>query len=322
MNGLSLCSGAGGLDLAIQALGVETKGYVEIDQYAQAILCTHMRDGRLDSAPIWPDIKTLDASTVLAQCGSIDLIYGGIPCQPHSTAGRRRGEEDERDLWPATVALIRALRPRAFLLENVAGFSLQRSGEPAFAWSVITDLTEAGYDCRWTHVRASDAGAPHRRERFFLLALADSGREQQHVQQWVHGTKSPRSGYELDQPEHDRRMDGQSSIEPAEAWQQAFGHAGTRESDMEHPNQPGLEGRDDRPERGPYQWSAFPPGPKGDWTGIPEQLWPSLEPSVRGVVDGLADGVDEHRKRRLEALGNGVVPHQALIAIWQLVNMI
>lgn len=328
---LSICSGHGGLDMALQALGVQTVGYVEWDPYAQAVLHARMRDGRLDSAPIWGDLTALTGAAVLARCGDVDIVYGGIPCQPHSTAGKRAGADDARDLWPATRRLLGELRPRIFLLENVAGFSTRSGDEPAFAWGVLADLAALGYMGRWTHLRAANAGAPHSRRRFFCLAYTDQGRPgagasgepalardgdatladaghraggtEQREQQAQRTAGVGERGGTLGGP---ARRSGDGPTDPERALRNA--------------HQQGLEGREQPVGGGGNQWPAFPPGPEDDrgWAAYLDR-WPNLAPSVerpvRGGADGVAVRLDKHRRQRLEGLGNGVVPHQALLAL-------
>ena len=261
LKGFSICSGIGGLDIAFQSeyIGVQTIGYCEIEPYAQAILHSRMREGWLDSAPIWPDIKTLEESTI----GNVDIIYGGIPCQPHSIAGKRKREEDARDLWPDTYRILRDVRPRFFFLENVSGFSTRSGESPAFAWRVLDDLTRIGYDVRWTHVAAKEVGAPHRRKRFFLLAYTRC--EPKHLFEWFHGEEpeTSSSGFPPDS-------------EDSQQWQ--------------------------------FILKRYP------------QLAPAIESNLRGRVDGLAVGVDKYRSKRVEGLGNGVVPQQAIQAWLTLTN--
>ena len=168
LRGYSICSGIGGLDIAFQSpyVGGETVGYCEYDKYCQSVLHRRMSDGWLDNAPIWPDLFTLEESLV----GDVDVLYGGIPCQPHSHAGKRAGANAPRDLWPKTLELLREVRPRLFFLENVAGITMGTGEQGAYVYTIFNDLSKIGYDFRWTTLRASDIGAPHRRERFFLLA--------------------------------------------------------------------------------------------------------------------------------------------------------
>ena len=294
MKGFSLCSGIGGLDIAMQQKGVQTIGYSEIEPYAQAILHARMRDGWLDSAPIWPDIKTLEKSHI----GNVDIIYGGIPCQPHSIAGKRKREEDARDLWPDTYRILRDVRPRFFLLENVSGFSTRSGGSPAFAWRILDDLTRIGYEFRWTHVRAEEVGTPHRRKRFFLLAHTTGSRQLESTNNNREATKkrSPRGITEekIGNPSEGRTELGDTNSQRLEGWN-------VLEDDTS-------------------EWISFPSGPDqyAQWDATIKRyghLAPAIKSTIRGRFDGFAIGMDKYRRKRLEGLGNGVVPQQAMYAI-------
>lgn len=167
----SLCSGAGGLDLAVlQVLGGTVAWHAEYEPPTEKNPNPSQAGARV-LAYRWPgvpnhgDITTTDWATV----ESVDIVTAGYPCQPDSAAGKRLGEADERWIWPAVRDAIRDLGPRLAVLENVAGH-LGR-GFPG----VVGDLAEIGYDCRWCCVPASAVGAPHRRERLFVVAYpADS----------------------------------------------------------------------------------------------------------------------------------------------------
>lgn len=120
VNVLSLCSGAGGLDLGVRMALPTTRTvcYVEIEAYAAEVLACRMEEGRLDSAPLWTDLRTFDGRPWR---GAVDLVIGGYPCQPFSVAGARRGADDPRHLWPHIARILRELdRPCAFF-ENVSG---------------------------------------------------------------------------------------------------------------------------------------------------------------------------------------------------------
>jgi len=160
---LDVCSGIGGLSLAAkEAFGGITIGYCEIDPYCQAVLCARMRDGRLDSAPIWPDLRTFDG---LAWRGAVDCIVAGFPCQPFSTAGRRQGAQDDRNLWPFVYRAIEAVQPQCVFLENVAN-ALQ------YFWDVVLpDLSAMGYEGPPPVITAAaEVGAGHIRKRVYTLA--------------------------------------------------------------------------------------------------------------------------------------------------------
>jgi DNA (cytosine-5)-methyltransferase 1 len=156
----SLCSGYGGLDIAVAVHhGATVAWHAEVDRHANAVLAHH-----------WPDVPNLGdlTSTDWAAVEPVDILTAGYPCQPFSTAGHRRGTDDPRHLWPHIAAAVRHLRPRRIVLENVAGHL--RLGFD----SVLADLAALGFDARWGTVRAADAGAPHRRERLFVVADAHS----------------------------------------------------------------------------------------------------------------------------------------------------
>ena len=161
----SLCSGIGGLDLGFERAGFKIKWQCEIDQW-----CSSKLKILYPGVHIHDDIKTLP-SPDLADW-TVDCIIGGIPCQPHSCAGKRQGANDERNLWPEYKRIIGLLRPRFAVLENVAGFLNSDGGR--FFGGVLADLAELGYDAEWSCLRASDFGFPHRRKRVFVVAYSQS----------------------------------------------------------------------------------------------------------------------------------------------------
>lgn len=148
----SLFSGYGGLDMAV---GGKVSWYSEIEPAACKVLNAHY-----PGVPNLGDITQVDWANV----EPVDVITGGYPCQPFSTAGLRAGTNDERHLWPYVRDAISAIRPGLAILENVRGhLSLGLA-------IVIRDLAAMGYDARWGLVRAADAGAPHNRARVFIVA--------------------------------------------------------------------------------------------------------------------------------------------------------
>ena len=171
MKELSLFSGAGGGLLATKhLLGWETIGYVEIDEYCQAVLAQRIEDGYLDPAPIFGDIEQfIQEGYAEAYQGMVDVITAGFPCQPFSIAGERKGEGDKRNQWPNTIECLRIIRPKYAFLENVPG--LLSSG---YAGQIFGDLAEAGYNARWCVLGADDVGAPHQRKRLWIVAYAST----------------------------------------------------------------------------------------------------------------------------------------------------
>ena len=168
---LSLFSGIGGLDLGVrQAVPARTIAYVEREITAARVLAARAEEGLLDEAPIYADIESFPAERF---AGKVDGIIGGFPCQPFSVAGKRRGSEDERNMWPDTIRVIREIRPRFECLENVAALTSNR-----YFGTILGDLAEAGFDAEWGRFTASEVGTPHKRERVFILAHAAGARPQ------------------------------------------------------------------------------------------------------------------------------------------------
>ena len=163
---ISLFAGYGGFNLGLRLAGLNTRivCYVEWDRYCQRVIQARIADGHLDDAPIWDDVKTFDGRPWR---GRVDIVSAGFPCQPHSFAGKRLGKADSRNLWPDTLRILRKVEPRYVLLENVQGLV---NGTDPYAATIIGQLSEAGYDAEWRTVSATDAGAPHLRKRWWLLA--------------------------------------------------------------------------------------------------------------------------------------------------------
>ena len=162
----SLFSGIGGIDLGMDLAGFDCAWQVEIDEHCRRILEEHW-----PGVPKYKDIYEIKGSEV----EPVDILCGGFPCQPVSVAGKRGGVDDERWLWDEFYRLICELRPRWVVAENVTGLFSANSGR-AFA-GVLRDLAEGGYDAVWDVYPAGGpggVGAPHRRERVFLVAHTDS----------------------------------------------------------------------------------------------------------------------------------------------------
>jgi DNA (cytosine-5)-methyltransferase 1 len=155
----SLCTGYGGLDLAVEAyFNAEMVWCAEIDKYASQLI-----EHRFNK-PNLGDIKQIKWD----ELDPIDILTAGYPCQPFSHAGQRKGIEDERHIWPYIIKAISILRPRIVVLENVRGHLSLGFQE------VLKDLAKNGYDAKWQIVRASDVGAPHQRARLFIIAYPTS----------------------------------------------------------------------------------------------------------------------------------------------------
>lgn len=159
---LEICAGAGGQSRGLERAGFRHVGAVEID--AQA--CATLRRNRPDWHVIEGDVREVDG----AGFQGVTLLAGGVPCPPFSIAGKQRGSDDERDLFPEALRLVREARPRAVMLENVRGFAGSRF-EPYRA-SLKRDLHALGYESDWRVLNASDFGVSQLRPRFVLVAMA------------------------------------------------------------------------------------------------------------------------------------------------------
>jgi DNA (cytosine-5)-methyltransferase 1 len=157
----SLFAGIGGLDLGLERAGLECRWQVEIDDYARRVLAKHWPDVRR-----WDDVRTFPPDPV--EDWSVDLICGGFPCQDISHVGRRAGIDGERSgLWSEFERTVRLLRPRYVLVENVPSLLVRGMGR------VLGNLASLGFDAEWAVLPASRFGAPHFRERIFILAYSD-----------------------------------------------------------------------------------------------------------------------------------------------------
>ena len=329
LTNLSLFSGVGGLDIGAKLVGgIRTVGYVEWDPYAQAVLMSRMRDGQLHDAPIWDNIKTFDARPFR---GLLDIVSGGFPCQPASAAGKREGVSDDRWLFPEFARVVREARPRFVLAENVPGLLSVNDGR-AFG-EVLRELAGMGYDAQWHLFSAAEAGAPHLRDRVWILgerrergsqsALSDAKldrlrleRQRHWQQQGEPRTPEPRNdGVEESLADSDR---GRLAIER---------HEGQSGEQCESRNEPDGRGRQEevgdaesgrRREACGYE---YPQAEGWEETGQSSPAdsaagWWSTEPDVGRVAHGVAFRVD-----RLRCTGNGVVPQQSVPA-WGLIKKI
>lgn len=165
MNELALFAGGGGGLLASQWLkGWRTICYVERATYPARIIEARIRDGFLDDAPVWDDVRTFDG---YPWRGFVDVITAGFPCQPFSVAGKRKAAEDPRNGWPDTIRIIREVQPRWCFLENVPGLLAASHG---YFGVILRELAESGYDASWRVLSAAELGAPHKRDRLWIVA--------------------------------------------------------------------------------------------------------------------------------------------------------
>jgi DNA (cytosine-5)-methyltransferase 1 len=166
LNELHLFAGAGGGILGGMLLGHTTVCAVELEPYCRKVLLQRQRDGILPKFPIWDDVCTFDGTPWR---GKVDVVCGGFPCQDISAAGKGAGITGERSgLWGEMARIIGEIRPKYAFVENSPMLTLRGLDR------VLGDLSEMGYDARWGVVGASHVGAPHRRERIWILAYSRS----------------------------------------------------------------------------------------------------------------------------------------------------
>jgi len=266
---LSLFSGIGGSSLAGELTGAwRTVCAVEAEPFCREVLLRRQQDGLLPLFPIWDRIETFDGC---AWRGVVDLVSAGWPCPPVSLAGRGRGEDDERWLWPEVVRVLREARPRWFLGENVRGLLSANAGREF--GTVLRDLAELGFHAWWGVLSAAAVGAPHLRERVWLVADAHGGEVGIQPQRVQRGAAALRADRARDSgPAAD--ADGRGREEHAQR------HGGAQRADG------GARG-DDARGRGAWDWREAPPGVCGVDARVP------------------------HRVDRLRGLGNAWVPQQA-----------
>ena len=160
----SLFSGIGGFDLAAEWMGWQNIFHCEIGEFPRKILKHHF-----PNSICYEDIKKTDFTK---HRGEIDIISGGFPCQPYSNAGKRRGKEDDRHLWPEMLRVIREVQPRFVVGENVSGLLTWNNG--MVFHEIITDLENEGYETQASVLPACATNAPHQRFRIWFVANANN----------------------------------------------------------------------------------------------------------------------------------------------------
>jgi DNA (cytosine-5)-methyltransferase 1 len=176
MNELALFAGAGGGILGARLLGWRTICAVEINNYARRVLLARQEDGILQPFPIWDDVRTFDGHQWR---GVVDVVSGGFPCQDISCAGKGAGITGERSgLWVEFARIVSEVRPRYVLVENSPMLVARGLGR------ILGDLATLGYNARWGVLGAYHAGAPHRRERIWIVAHSKRYAEREESRCW------------------------------------------------------------------------------------------------------------------------------------------
>jgi DNA (cytosine-5)-methyltransferase 1 len=291
----SLFAGIGGIDLGLERAGMECAWQVEKDEWCRRVLAKH-----------WPDVERLeDVREVGKQnLGAVDLIAGGFPCQPHSVAGKRRGAADDRNLWPEFSRIVGETRPRYVIAENVPGIVT------TYLDTVLSDLEGHGYACWTFNLPAVAFDAPHRRERIFVVAHAESdlrgasGNDRPEPSDGSSASVADSGGTRLgEQDKVQSDIGWEHNSTPQQAGVNFESEPFANSEDVADASQPGQTNIQGRTAHGVMDRSRGL-GRNGS-TSREHQGW-GIEPAVGRVAHGVPNRVD-----RLRGLGNAVVPQVA-----------
>lgn len=325
----SLFSGIGGFDLASEWMGWKNVFHCEYDPFCQKVLKHHFPNSKL-----YEDIKTFDATSYL---GRIDILTGGFPCQPFSSAGKRKGTEDSRHLWPEMLRVIREVSPRYVVGENVRGL-LNWSGGLVFE-EVCADLENEGYEVTPYLLPACGKNAPHRRDRIWFVANStkrndgrntrsvSSEKEEERLRERNKVPKSTLSGEVFGTSKNSDKNGRGSFKRKEEPNVRGFGNIGTRDNvgvptndaevgDASDTDNEVLQGGELNGT--PYKRN----GPRQPHEPITQQNkirdWEQFptQPPICGGDDGLPKELDgitfsKWKKESLKAYGNAIVPQVA-----------
>ena len=300
----SLCTGYGGLDMAVEAyFNAEMVWCAENDKYASELIKTRFNKPNLG------DIKQITWEAV----ERIDILTAGYPCQPFSHAGYRKGIDDERHIWPHIIKAISILRPSIVILENVRGhLSLGFT-------SVLGDLAKNGYDAKWQIVRASDVGAPHQRARLFIIAYPSS----KGLQRPWHSPNDLTNGFTTDTHSNARSQPRRAisclsatsvGLQRGQDKRQTGCQCGSCSEIASHTNNTrgvGLMQRSSQRFNSSDEMCVqdIPP------TLVEGKLNAKFVEYMMGLPNGWVTDLDLSRSQQLKMLGNGVVPQQAYYAL-------
>lgn len=281
-------------------LGWRTVCAVEFDSYARSVLLARQRDGLLPRFPIWDDVRTFDG---YPWRGRVDVVSGGFPCQDISAAGTGAGLDGARSgLWVEMARIIREVQPRFAFVENSPMLTSRGLG------TVLGDLAEVGFDAEWGVLGAADVGAPHQRDRIWIVAHAasfsgDARRPEPEGQQRT--ARASNGGYDVAHADRVRKLQPQ----------------GGEQDQRRRPCDCRVEVAHANRERLQKQHTAAEPDQARQHSGCVAEIgraeWWATEPRVGRVAHGVASRVD-----RLRCLGNGQVPRCAAEAWSRLLTRI
>ncbi|WP_092246261.1 DNA cytosine methyltransferase [Lacrimispora sphenoides] len=293
---LSLFSGIGGLDLAAEWAGFESVGQCEWADYPTQVLEKHWPD-----VPRWRDIRTLNGESFYERTNrrTVDIISGGFPCQPFSVAGKQRGKDDDRYLWPEMVRVIKELRPAWVVGENVAGIINMALD------TVLSDLEAAGYTVRTFVLPACGVNAPHQRYRTAIVAYTkgnNTGRLS--IRESEEKPRFSKCSKDVADTSGIRYSGTQSDREPGNYQKrndQAYEQGGRTKPDAV------IKGSVvcNTTSQGLQNGSEKSLGKQREKQESKRSDWWAAEPGVGRVANGVP-----HRVDRIKCLGNAVVPAQ------------
>ena len=299
MNELALFAGAGGGLLASHLLGWSTVCAVEIEQYPREVLMQRQRDGMLDQFPIWDDVRTFDGRPWR---GLVDVVSGGFPCQDISVAGRGDGLAGERSgLWFEYQRIVEEVRPAFVFAENSPALRTRGLG------TIVKGLAELGYDTRWGVLGAWHLGAPHKRDRLWVLAT-DADSERRRSEQ-VTGAERENQAIARDDGSQElvAYANRERELQPQGCEQEQWRRAGDGCEEMADTTSQRQPRQGTSRNASSSEASCEREAAQSGHGGVGE-LW-RTEPAVGRVAHGVASRVD-----RLKAIGNGQVPAVAAAA--------
>jgi len=301
MNELALFAGAGGGILGGHLLGWRTVCAVEWEQYPASVLCARQNDGLLPPFPIWDDVQTFDG---YPWRGIVDVVSGGFPCQDISAAGKGAGIDGERSgMWGEMARIICEVRPKFVFVENSPMLTSRGLGR------VLGDLASMGFDARWGVLGAADIGAPHQRDRIWIVAKWGGS---------ISHTEHDRIGWGEQQSQSTKTTTTMGNtnclwkLQPKRDEQNKWGWSSNPSQEMANTSLPGFTPCNDKTPRSKQQLLEEQFGRSSNELRT-SYRWPT-EPDVGRVVNGMAARVD-----RLKAIGNGQVSRVAATA-WRILS--
>ena len=291
MKVLDLFSGIGGFSLGLEAAGMTTVAFCEREPFCQAVLKKHWPD-----IPCHDDVTTLDGKQYN---GTIDVIAGGFPCQDISLAGKGAGLAGERSgLWFEYLRIIKEVQPRYVIIENVSALRSRGLEE------VLRSLNEIGYDAEWHCITASAVGAPHRRDRIWIVAHARSARRDEgNVCQQGDDGKPIKSRRSIIAPQPSETPSSMADTDTAGRLRQGQTQSEERRSNSQSLGTSAIMANAESEQAGGLFTARLSAHISASRDGSGEASSWAVEPDVGRVADGIPS-----RTHRLKALGNSVVP--------------